>query len=112
MATPLEKIKEILGPGCKKDTTEGRFNMIFTQLKLLGWKAKRSARHGWVCPKLDLASTVPNLIDAFYDHRYIHLATAQNGCAWEMPPPLCRPYYREDAALLWRPPGSVGVVRM
>jgi hypothetical protein len=58
MATPMETIIEILGPGCKKDTTEGRFKMIFAQLKILGWKAKRSGRHDWVCPNLRLLPCV------------------------------------------------------
>jgi len=36
-------------PGSKKrDTTEERFEAIWGELKLLGWKAKKSARYEWV----------------------------------------------------------------
>ena len=51
MTTPLEKIIAILLPGTKKrETTEERFEAIWSQLKLLGWKAKKSAKHNWVQP--------------------------------------------------------------
>ena len=42
MTTLMENILTILGPGCMKETTEERFNMIFAQLtKVLGWKSKK-----------------------------------------------------------------------
>ena len=44
----MENILTLLGPGCMKETTEERFNMIFAQLKVLGWKSKKSARYDWV----------------------------------------------------------------
>ena len=51
MTTPLEKIIAILLPGTKlRETTEERFEAIWAQLKLLGWKAKKSAKHNWVRP--------------------------------------------------------------
>ena len=48
MTTPMENILTLLGPGCMKETTEDRFNTIFAQLKVLGWKSKKSARYDWV----------------------------------------------------------------
>ncbi len=44
----MDNIITILGPGCMKETTEERFNMIFAQLKVLEWKSKKSARYDWV----------------------------------------------------------------
>jgi hypothetical protein len=44
----MENILTILAPGVLKETTEERFNMIFAQLKVLGWKSKKSARYDWV----------------------------------------------------------------
>ncbi len=49
MTTPLQNIVSILMPGSKKrDTTEERFEAIRGKLKLLGWKAKKSARYEWL----------------------------------------------------------------
>ncbi len=48
MTMPMENILTILEPGLLKETTEERFNMIFAQLKVLGWKSKKSARYDWV----------------------------------------------------------------
>ena len=49
MTTPLQNIVSILRPGSKKrDTTEERFEAIWGELKLLGWKAKKSVRYEWV----------------------------------------------------------------
>ena len=51
MTTPLEKIIAILLPGTKlRETTEERFEAIWAQLKLLGWKAKKSAKYNWPPP--------------------------------------------------------------
>ncbi len=45
MTTPLEKIIAILLPGTKKrETSEKRFEAIWSQLKLLGWKATKCAK--------------------------------------------------------------------
>jgi hypothetical protein len=49
MTTPLDNIISILLPGSKqRDTTEERFQAIWGELKLLGWKAMKSARYEWV----------------------------------------------------------------
>ena len=48
MTTPMDNILAILAPGLLKETTEERFNMILAQLKVLGWKSKKSARYDWV----------------------------------------------------------------
>ncbi len=49
MMTPMENVLTILGPECMKETTEERFNVIFAQLKVLGWKSKKNARYyDWV----------------------------------------------------------------
>ena len=45
---PMDNILAILAPGLLKETTEERFNMILAQLKVLGWKSKKSARYDWV----------------------------------------------------------------
>ena len=51
MTTHLENIIAILLPGTKlRETTEERFEAIWSQLKLLGWKAKKSAKYNWVQP--------------------------------------------------------------
>ena len=44
----MDNILAILAPGLLKETTEERFNMILAQLKVLGWKSKKSARYDWV----------------------------------------------------------------
>ena len=44
----MDNILAILAPGLLKETTEERFNMILAQLKVLGWKSKKSARYDWM----------------------------------------------------------------
>ena len=51
MDTPLdEMIAILLRVSNGRETTEERFEAIWGQLKLLGWKAKKSARFNWVRP--------------------------------------------------------------